>query len=120
MSNNALSTITTIMATVAIITTVPAATFSGSPVVFNSHSITLSLDVPAHTATIRDAGTFQADKGWNHFYLNPTARIESFTVAGTPADYYLVRSEDTSVLPMDLRVHIGQIVPPEETLLVCK
>ncbi|MFH1373223.1 MAG: hypothetical protein ABII79_05460 [bacterium] len=118
MLNNTYSTIAAITITAAIVITVSAATVSGSPVVFDSHSIALSMDVPTHTATIRDTGTFQTDTSWNHFYLNPTAQIVSFTVAKTPADYYLVRPGDTAELPVDLRVHIGQIVPPEETLLV--
>ncbi len=118
MISNTFSAIAAITITSVIVTTAPGATASVSPVVFDTHRITLSLDVPAHSATIRDTGTFQADKGWNHFYLNPTAEIESFDISGTSADYYLVRPGDTAALPTDLRVHIGELVPPEETLLV--
>jgi len=89
-----------------------------SIVKFESHDIRLILDVPSHTAAVKDEGLMQVQEGWNLLQLNRTADIESFTIADSPVEYLAVQLEDTSTLPSKLITNLPEIETEGEPQLV--
>jgi hypothetical protein len=89
-----------------------------SIVKFESHDIRLILDVPSHTAVIKDEGLMQVQEGWNLFHLNRTADIKSFTIADNPVEYLAVQLEDTSTLPSELITSLPEIETEGEPQLI--
>jgi len=85
---------------------------------FENHDIQLVLNVPSHTAVIKDEGQMQIHEGWNLFYLNRTADIESFTIANTTPEYLAVQLEDTFSLPLELVTNLPEIETEGEPQLI--
>lgn len=78
-----------------------------SPVLCTEHQISLKLDVPTHNTVVEDKGTLIRTKGWNLLFLRSGATIQSFTLAGKPAQYRSLAAADTSQLPADLRTGLN-------------
>lgn len=85
---------------------------------FESHNIQLILDVPSHTAVIKDEGLLEMQTGWNLFQLNRTAEIDSFTVAGNPQQYLAIQLQDTTELPPELIHNLPEIETEGEPQLI--
>ena len=69
---------------------------------FHSHDITLRLDVANHRAELSDTGDVMVTIGWNLFYLNMTATVDAFTLAGEPVEYLVVTLADSASLPPEI------------------
>jgi len=74
-----------------------------SVVHFSQHQLHISLDVPAQTARISDEGSLKIFQGWNLFFLNQTAVIDSFIIDGHSPELLTIAWADTAELPQDIR-----------------
>lgn len=91
----------------------------GAPVVFESHRINLTLDVPNHSATIADSGRATLSEGWNWFYLNKTAQVSSFFLNGKECTYKAVSTNETSQLPTEMREKLSKVEDMPDQMLIC-
>jgi hypothetical protein len=78
-------------------------------VTFESQNMHMAIDVPAHAATITDSGRMTVDKGWNLFQLNHTAKISSFAINGSGAEYLTAAGADDRALPVEVSGNLGEI-----------
>ncbi len=85
---------------------------------FQNHDISLTLDVPTHSARITDNGSMKVQNGWNMFYMNKDVSIESFTVQDKEMTYIAMNSSDTSLLPPELTELYSQVEPEENTQVI--
>ncbi len=93
-------------------------TASASLVEFESHHIRVTLDVPAHSATITDSGTVSIRKGWNWFYLSDSAKIQGFTLDGKKTAIRTAAAKDTDQLPSEVRNDLGPVNDPPDASIV--
>jgi aminopeptidase N len=85
------------------------------------HEIGITLDVPAHTTTVRDQGLMLVSKGWNLLYVNQNAILESLTVAGSSVQRLVIAPKDTSGLPPEIRSALPkEEIPPQSKLVFFK
>ncbi len=89
-----------------VINVAPVGATEVSRVEFESHDIRVTLDVPAHQATFIDEGGVAVTTGWNLFYLNKTATVESFILSGEPVEYRAVTLADSGSIPPEVVPHL--------------
>ena len=89
-----------------VINVAPVGATEVSRVEFESHDIRVTIDVPAHQATFIDEGEVAVTTGWNLFYLNKTATVESFILADAPVEYWAVTLADTNSIPPEIVPHL--------------
>ena len=75
---------------------------------FRTHNIHLTLDVPAHRAQVSDRGEVSVARGWNVFYLNSTAAVDSFSLADERVDFHAATLADSGSLPPELLPHLRE------------
>jgi hypothetical protein len=107
---------------VIVIAVLLAATVSGAAaateVRFEQHRLHLTLDVPEQSAQIDDEGSMMVTEGWNLFYLNLTAVIDSLVIEDRNLEYIAIAVEDTAGLPQDILNNLPMLDPDGEPQLV--
>jgi aminopeptidase N len=89
-----------------------------TPVLFESHNIHLKLDVPAHLAEIQDSGRMEFRKGWNLFFVNRIAKLDSIMLDGKLADHLTFALQDTANIPPDIRSGLPKLEDRQGAKLV--
>ncbi|PWB71794.1 hypothetical protein C3F09_07460, partial [candidate division GN15 bacterium] len=89
-----------------------------SPVTFDSHHISLKLDVPTHSAVITDSGTVGVTRGWNWFYLNDSAKVQKYAIDGRKCTFRTARAKDTTQLPVKVREELRSGAELPDAMLV--
>ena len=89
-----------------------------SPVMFDSHHIQLKLDIPTHSAAITDSGSLSLSSGWNWFYLNRTAQMQTLMLDGRTCTFRTAEAKDTTQLPPEVRKDLASIDELPEALIV--
>jgi aminopeptidase N len=85
---------------------------------FEKHDISVVFDVPNQQATISDKGTVQVNDGWNLFYLNESAMIDSLKIDGNPVDYHVVNYADSAQIPVDVKPEMPKLDVQGNPLMV--
>ena len=84
-----------------------SAALSAAPVTFDSHRIQVTLDVPAHTASITDSGSLVTNVGWNWFFINKSAQVHEFTLNSAPCVFKAFNAKDSVGLPAEVRSQLA-------------
>ncbi|MEA2030826.1 MAG: hypothetical protein U9N55_04435 [candidate division Zixibacteria bacterium] len=114
---NRVTTIIILLAAVMLTATESQAT-TVSMVSFQKHQLHITLDIPSHTAQITDKGTLETTQGWNMFYINHNAVIDSLFIGNRSLEYMAVAIADTAQLPSDIRNILPGIEPEGDPQLV--
>ncbi len=91
---------------------------AATTVEFERHDLKIVLDVPAQEATIADQGLVRVQAGWNLFYLNGGAGIDSLAVADNLVEFFAVKIADTAQLPPAVRESLPELETDGDPLLV--
>lgn len=84
--------------TLAFVSAVEATTLAS----FKQHQIDIAFDVPNHSSRVSDSGMVQVVAGWNMFFVNKNAKVESLNISGQPAKYLAFHTKDTAQLPPEI------------------
>ncbi|UCE24089.1 MAG: hypothetical protein JSU74_12455 [Candidatus Zixiibacteriota bacterium] len=76
---------------------------------FVNHELTITLDVPDHTAEFIEDGSAEIQGGWNLFKLASGAAVTEFTIDDNPVEFLVLAANDTAGWPEELTLDLSEI-----------